>query len=190
MPAAKKSSNKKSNKRFSIGSWSRRKQTVVTVLVFAVIGGGWLVYKSFAASVLATYPATSIVRVSGNATEIQDANSGSKSGNTVWKLPWGANADAIIWATGGTVTVPANSQWQYCASIKGVGSAWINGPYDPIIGLTNNTAYQTYCAIIHKTGAASQVVKPASISNSGNSDIYVSNETIQLVSSGTSAPAK
>ena len=184
MPAAKKSANKNTKKRFSIKSWSRRKQVSIFVLLFAIIGGGVLVFNSFAATLIATANPGDFFQLWKTAVLTTDTN--GKSTISVWRM---VNSGSDI-ATHNQYTVPAYTTYQKCAVMKGVGAVVLDSITNVKTGLTNNTAYQGYCSPnIYSGNYAINTPMEITVS-SGTSNVYVASATIQIAPTQSTAPGK
>ena len=182
MSAATKSSNKNTKKRFNIRSWSRRKQTSVFILLFAIVGGGVLVFNSFAASVIEQYNSDSFQNLKLSAYgQIQNGKS------SIWV--WQMSPKGLI-TSPQNVNLPANTTYQMCFYVKGVGSINATMSGASSIGLTNSTAFQSYCGPISGPNST-PIVTGMAVFNTGTSTIYLSSVTIQAASQGqTVAPGK
>ena len=160
---------KKKNLLSRINFRSRKIQLLTTVLVFAVIGGGILIYKSFAASATWSYSianGASVVTGSTTCSNQTVYNDSTKNNTPVWAItqknncgggqPWvqtgGPNAPYIgptivnnwyrfcAWVRGGTANVPFTIRFDAYPSVT--NSAYSSVAYNAL----STTAYNYYCS--------------------------------------------
>lgn len=177
MPATKK----KSASKLKFANVTKRKKVLlISVFALVVLGAG-IIIRSFAASVLRTWTADEYFGIYatgyGSVTKVQDTVTQGKAPVNVWKVgPRGA-----ISATTLSITIAANTTYQYCVTAKGAGSlALANSRWT--VGVAS-AAYNSVCAPITSTGQYALAAGPISIYNSSASaDIYIQNVYLQLAS--------
>ena len=153
--------NKKSKQKKSVlnklGGLSKRSKFIVVVLIFAVLGGGYLTYKSFAAT---AGPSSSIsvganLRFSGDTgCTSNKVNDPGKNNLTVMQIycppkkAWSVNSN---YTTNSVVTWPQGT-YKNCVVAKGVGKFSITqgGKTEFNAGVAyydiNSPDYKTYCS--------------------------------------------
>lgn len=175
MPLAKKQS------RFSkINFKSPKTRIILTVAIFAVVGGGIMVFKSFASTMIGTVNADQITSYNNKSTKIADNYNGKTTAN-VWKV----SVDGFL-KPSAPILVPANMSYQVCYSVKGVGRFSATGVET---GVTNGSAYQQYCGRTYTTGAAENVSPSFQNINNGGAVLYLQAITIQTAATSTPTPA-
>ncbi|MCX6729838.1 MAG: hypothetical protein NTV95_04360 [Candidatus Saccharibacteria bacterium] len=148
-----KQSKQKKSVLNKLGGLSKRSKFIVVVLIFAVLGGGYLTYKSFAATRY-TEILTSAKDLSGaeGQCNVNKVNDASKSDALVMQIycPQRTNYSttdfSIVNRTGSPYTVPSG-YFQACVMMKGVatftvgvGGAGFNS-YS-----INDSKYKEYCS--------------------------------------------
>ena len=126
--------NKKSKQKKSVlnklGGLSKRSKFIVVVLIFAVLGGGYLTYKSFAAIAIQNAPKTNIrlaeylILNSGSGCTSNNVNDPAKNNLKVMNIYCPPNTQGKISATANPSAIrylyPAGST-QVCITAKGRG---------------------------------------------------------------------
>ncbi len=168
MPAAKKKQSIFSK----INLKSPKTRGIILLVAFAIIGGGVMVFRSFAAATIWYSPATTLASATGNsacsATTIDDIDAASKNGANAKAVAQSCRTDFVSGSVVGVATwtptlygssdpaVTANF-YRTCASIKGVGRVKVGiftKPHDglyryPGIGEffdANPNTYQQHCS--------------------------------------------
>lgn len=196
-PAKKTTSSKSKNTKGSLLSKinfkSRKTQLVVTVLAFALIGGAWFTYKSFAAEPIqvATYNkvhlnphSDSVCKTSG----IYSIKESQKNGSEVWVVPAGT-------CLRGSYVPAANIKDNYRFCVLAMGSnvkfstPWLsaNGqgvPNNNTHSFNSPSGYNKYCTGYYMNDAG-RVKAPTIKIVSGTARISM--VTIERL--GTAAPA-
>ena len=149
--------NKKSNQKKSVlnklGGLSKRSKFIVVVLIFAVLGGGYLTYKSFAAT-----PGPK--PIISNATALvygTDTSRGCKSNISTDPAKNNKLVVNIYCPKGGGYTAqndPTKYSWgptwppgyrKICAMMKGVGTFTVKGGAASVKYSINTSTYREYC---------------------------------------------
>jgi len=164
--------NKQSNQKKSVlnklGGLSKRSKFIVVVLIFAVLGGGYLTYKSFAATA-APAPITTLganLRFSGDTGCTSNiATDASKNNAKVMNIycPPNKSYDVNTAYTTTSVRWPQGT-YKNCVMAKGVGKISVaqggNSDFDGYgakVYNINSPDYKEYCSYAITIGSAGQV---------------------------------
>ena len=200
MPTKKKQ-NKSLLKKLNFHS--RKTQSLTTVLVFALLGGGLLIYRGFAATVATYFNYTNrnlSYSATGGCKVLPFQDTSGKAG--VWVINTNcvgakAGSAATFSTVGGNVSAAqVGHSYQICAWLKGVGTVSLSlgqtgrgggAPGYPV----NFPNYSSYCIsglTATSTGAigGSATVSPGSYLNVSSLELI----DLGSVVSGTPAPAK
>lgn len=157
---------------------SPKNRIILTVALFAVVGGGITVYKSFAASIIGTANADQIVGYSGGSkypTKIIKDDVGGKANVNVWQVPIASSAKPKT-----AIRIPANTKYQVCYNVKGVGEF---SAFGHEIIASSISYYKYYCTrSFSDTKAFSFQPSFMNISPKSNT-LYLQNITIQTAGS-------
>lgn len=180
MPAQKKKQSLLSKINFK----SPKTRIILTVALFAVVGGGVMVFKSFASTIIGTVNADQIRihadRQSPASTKIADNYNGKTTVN-VWRVPVGGTLQ-----TSAPMAVPANVSYQVCYSVKGVGRFY---GIDQYYGVSNGSSYQQYCGNTKSSGTNGFGFQPTFQNANASGDLYLQSITIQTAATSTPTPA-
>jgi hypothetical protein len=175
---------------------SRKTQFILTILVFALVGGAWFTYKSFAATEVYSYsPVNGTLKcynkIVTSCSQISDTGIG-KNSTTVLKFDGGHGS-----ASGSSKAyIVAGSQYRTCVIAKSLGPVEFSvNPnvisFNDIIHMTGNgNSYQKACTIpwtMSTTGYQSVGVNPSG--GATNITTYVERLTVERLSFDTPAPA-
>ena len=133
---ATKTSNKSGKLSFltnKINFRSRKIQFLLTILVFALVGGAWFTYKSFASSYTVTYAYPNLTTVSfgqNSSCTAKNTQDPAKNSNMVVGVSCtGANGNSSISVRTPDHKVPinySNGSWRACAVVKGAGNLQVH----------------------------------------------------------------
>ena len=192
--------NKQSKQKKSVlnklGGLSKRSKFIVVVLIFAVLGGGYLTYKSFAATA-----GPSPVRTEAANLRLFDWQNGctknlvndtAKNNAIVMNVycPAGKGLYQVAYAhTTAQVTWPQGT-YKTCAMVKGVGkfainSATINGPTGERKYNINSPDYKEYCSYAATIGTAGRNFYQGDSGNLRDYDNPSPNPTLLTIASIT-----
>lgn len=96
---------------------TRKAQLIVFLVVFALIGGGIMAYRSFAASGSGVYVGNQLANVSGGGSYQVTETVGAKRGYSVWEIQYVNGTVGILPAYQPYIWVP-NARVQACATIS------------------------------------------------------------------------
>lgn len=132
---ANNSKNKKSFFAKSFNLRNRKVQMFISVFVIAVVGGGYLVIKSFAASWTYTRAGGNLVANQNydiNPCKVSPYNEPAKNNAPVWSMACPTSPTATAWSqlvsiVGAQLPAGWGGQYQVCARIKGGGTFKVGG---------------------------------------------------------------
>ena len=172
---------------------SRKTQFILTILVFALVGGAWFTYKSFAATEgvqVATYVGANLQPSSGTLCSDRKARSvadSQKSGN-VWEVPEGGCIEGTY-----SPEVTAGHSYKVCIVAKGSRAkfkVWF-WKYDSTYSVNSPTKYTKYCtASQYQTSRWMNPPVVTVISGSLHISMVTLERTGQPATNSAPAPAK
>jgi hypothetical protein len=151
--ATKAKKSKSSNFFAKLHFHDPKSRLIIFLIVFAVVGGGIMAYRSFAASQSGTklYASVNLAPArAGDASMIKES-SGSKSNTDVWEMTGGSANKFLI--TKPSFVLPSTAkQVRSCANVRlmaGTGRFVLTHPngqgFSETINVTNSTTYKVYC---------------------------------------------
>lgn len=149
------------------------------VAAFAVVGGGFMVYQSFATTIIASVNADQIITYADFGSYVgkkQTANVNGKANVNVWQVPSGGTVKPAV-----NMSVPANLNYQVCYNVKGVGDFSAFG-YE--LRAKDASSYKMYCTKSFPSGKGTVFNNKfhATFMNIDrkNAKLYLQNITIQV----------
>lgn len=160
-----KQSNQKKSVLNKLGGLSKRSKFIVVVLIFAVLGGGYLTYKSFAAtayvSPIQTNADNMIVQSDGCPSNI--TSDPAKNNANVMNVYcnkgqrfWIRNKNYITAVPNTMAKIWPQGSYRTCAMVKGVGYFTVAADIgnDGVQYYVNDSSYKKYCSQAVTIGAA------------------------------------
>lgn len=196
MPKTKKPAKRKGLSTI-ISLSSTKGKLILFLLIFAVVGGGYMLYSSFAATSEDVHYANKITKDYGSPYTVTES-SGNKGGVTVWKLT-GNQAVKSVWPTYGYNKF---FSYKYCFTyrVQQSGSAPVKvyfttgsnnytGDFQviPSIDAYTSSTYKQHCTSVNDyklTLNATNNITP-SVSIYGPGTLYVSNMSLKDYSFGS-----
>lgn len=158
---------------------SPKNRIALTVAIFAVVGGGIMVYQSFATTIIASVNADQMVKITGAsypASKKLSTDVNGKANVSVWQVPQGGYMKPAV-----NMSVPANLNYQVCYNVKGVGDFSAFG-YE--LRAKDASSYKMYCTKSFPSGKGTVFNNNfhATFMNidKNNVKLYLQNITIQV----------